>query len=183
VTNNARSDTDRFVAMFDRFSRRVYAYVRRHADLSVVDDIVSETFLVAWRRLDKVPDEPLPWLLVVARNSLANQRRTLARHDGVALESDALDRLVSAEPAVDDVVIGRQTMVRALQSLTPDEREALLLIAWDGLTPAEAGEVAGCSDRTFRVRLHRARQGLARAIETAGHITDLPVPALLKETS
>jgi hypothetical protein len=74
--------------------------------------------VVAWRRLGDIPDDPLPWLLVVARNTLADQRRTFARHDQVQLETAALEQLVSSEPAVDDVVIARATMLGALESFT-----------------------------------------------------------------
>lgn len=179
-----KTNTERFDALFDAHSPRVFAYVRRHAAWSVVEDIVAETFLITWRRIDDVPHDALPWLLVVARNTLANHRRTFARHDTVQLEGDALDRLASHEPAADDVVIGRATMLHALGSLSPGEREALLLIAWDGLSPAAAAQVSGCSPRTFSVRLHRARRRLSRAIEIASETTtDHLANALPKETS
>lgn len=151
VTMSAGSDAERFGALFDTYSPRVFGYVRRHIERSLVDDIVSETFLVAWRRLHEMPADPLPWLLVVARNTLANQRRTVARHDRQQIETTALDRLVSTDAAVEDVVIARTTMLSALRSLTSSEREALLLIAWDGLSAAEAADVTGCSSRTFAV--------------------------------
>src|SRR3954453_10180724 len=183
VASSAEPDAERFTALFDTFSPRVFGYVRRHIERSLVEDIVSETFLVAWRRLNEVPEDPLPWLLVVARNALSNQRRTLARHDRIQLETDALERLVSTDPAVDEVVIGRTTMLTALTSLTSREREALLLIAWDGLSAAEAALVTGCSSRTFAVRLHRARRHLERAVATAGGEPDVPLNALLKETT
>ena len=68
-------------------------------------------------------------------------------------------------------------------SLSPGERETLLLIAWDGLSTARAAAVAGCSPRTFAVRLHRARQRLDRAIATANGDRD-PVPhPLMEETT
>ena len=62
----------------------------------------------------------------------------------------------------------RQTLIRALGTLSTDDREALLIIAWDGLTAAQAAQVMGCSTATFNVRLHRARKRLeAAADETA----------------
>jgi RNA polymerase sigma factor (sigma-70 family) len=183
VTVSGGGDSERFTALFDSFSPRVFAYVRRHIERSLVEDIVSETFLVAWRRLNEMPEDPLPWLLVVARNVLANQRRSFARHDRIQLETAALGRLVSTDSAVDEVVIARTTMLKALASLTSTEREALLLVAWDGLSAAEAAEVTGCSSRTFAVRLHRARRRLDRALATAGAEPDLPLNLLLKETT
>src|SRR4051794_16861830 len=98
VTSSAVPDTERFTALFDTFSPRVFAYVRRHIERSLVEDIVSETFLVAWRRLNEMPEDPLPWLLVVTRNVLANQRRTFARHDRIQLETAVLERLIGSGP-------------------------------------------------------------------------------------
>lgn len=59
----------------------------------------------------------------------------------------------------------RQTLVRALGALSDHDREALLMIAWDGLTAAQAAEVMGCSTATFNVRLHRARKRLETAAD------------------
>lgn len=181
MISRADQETKRFIALFDTFSPRVFAYVRRHIERGLVEDVVSETFLVAWRRTNEMPEDPLPWLLVVARNVVANHRRTSARHDCIQLEKSALERLVSTDVAVEDVVVARTTMLNALTSLTSTEREALLLVAWDGLSTAQAAEVTGCSRRTFAVRLHRARRRLDHAVATAGAEPDLPLSFLSKE--
>jgi DNA-directed RNA polymerase specialized sigma24 family protein len=73
----------RFEQIYEEHGDAVRAFVRRRAPESVVEDVVSETFLVCWRRLDRVPDQPLPWLYAVARKTLANQRRRLAREQPV----------------------------------------------------------------------------------------------------
>jgi RNA polymerase sigma-70 factor (ECF subfamily) len=183
VTTSAGSAAQRFEALFDTYSPRVFLYVCRHTERSMVEDVVSETFLVAWRRLREVPDEPLPWLLVVARNVLANQRRALSRGERCVGDVSALDRLISNDATVEDLVVARATMLSALRALRPSEREALLLIAWDGLSTAEAARVVGCSPRTFTVRLHRARRLLCCAVERASEPpNDKPAP-LLKETT
>ncbi|KQU68685.1 hypothetical protein ASD62_01390 [Phycicoccus sp. Root563] len=158
--------------LFRQHAARVHAYARRHVEQSQCDDVVSETFLVAWRRPDQVPQEPLPWLLVVARNVIANQRRTARRADQVWFAA-VRDGWTSAAPSADEAVHERDSMVRALEQCTRAEREALLLTAWDGLSPAQAAEVADCSVRAFTVRLHRARSRLraAYAADTA------PAPA------
>jgi RNA polymerase sigma-70 factor (ECF subfamily) len=69
----------RFEQIYEAHRASVSAFVRRRAPEFVVEDVVSETFLVCWRKLDRVPDEPLPWLYAVARRTLANQRRNCAR--------------------------------------------------------------------------------------------------------
>src|SRR5437762_546705 len=69
----------RFEQIYAEQHGAVRAYVRRRVAEDAVDDIVSETFLVCWRKLDRVPDEALPWLYAVARKTIANHRRKLAR--------------------------------------------------------------------------------------------------------
>src|SRR5205085_10739071 len=74
---------ERFEQIYEEHREAVRAFVRRRAPESVVDDVVSETFLVCWRKLDRVPAEPRPWLYAVARKTLANQRRRLAREQSL----------------------------------------------------------------------------------------------------
>ncbi len=153
---------ERFEALFERFHPDVLAYVLRRAPRTVVDDVVSETFLVAWRALDGVPAEPLPWLYGVARRTLANHRRgrrrsaaLSARLTHVAVEPPEPEMLgESIDPALRD----------ALLELSEREREALLLVAWEGLSPTQAAGALGCSGAAFRVRLHRARGHLAQLL-------------------
>jgi RNA polymerase sigma-70 factor (ECF subfamily) len=149
--------TERFEHVFRANHAAVVAYVRRRAARDVVDDVVGETFLVAWRRLDRVPDQALPWLLAVARNVLATQRRGAFRRDALLLR---LHREPGGQQGVDagDGADGR--IAAALAKLAPKDREALTLIAWDGLAPHEAALVLGEAPGTFRVRLHRARTRL-----------------------
>jgi RNA polymerase sigma factor (sigma-70 family) len=137
----------------------VRAYVVRRAPSGAVEDVVAETFLVAWRRLDSLGDDPLPWLLGVARRLLANQIRADRRRGALIarLESLAARQGVGWEPPAE---MGEGLAV-AMAALSAREREALLLVAWEGLDPGRAAKAAGCSAATFRVRLHRARQHVA----------------------
>jgi RNA polymerase sigma-70 factor (ECF subfamily) len=121
---------------------------RRTGTAGVVDDVLSETFLVAWRRIDVVPADGLPWLLGVARRVLANQRRGEARRGAlVQLLAGMLQRAPAAEP--DGRIFGE--LSAALATLSPREREALLLVAWEGLDPQRAAKVVGCAPAAFRV--------------------------------
>lgn len=160
-------DPERFTDLYRLHAGRVFAYAYRQSDAAVAEDIVAETFMTAWRRRGDVPDDALPWLLVVARNLLANHRRRLARGEATRFELQARHRAAAHQPPADESVIDREEMLRALASLRPKDQEALLLIAWDGLTPQAAAQVAGCSQSTFEVRLHRARRRLQDAIPTA----------------
>jgi RNA polymerase sigma factor (sigma-70 family) len=147
----------------------VRAYALRRAAPDGAQDAVAETFLVAWRRLEDVPEEPSPWLYGTARRVLANQRRSAAR--GVALEH-RLSGASVAGAAVDlGDSVGDAELVRlALGRLSDRSREALMLVAWEGLDGKGAARAAGCSKAAFAVRLHRARAQLA------GELGDLESP-------
>lgn len=156
-------DAHRFTGMYDACRQRVWAYVVSRAGRQVADEVVSETFAIAWRRLDDVPEPALPWLLGVARNVLRDNIRAETRRDALNAELRAW-----TEGDVADQVTERLGVLRALAELPEDDREILLLTAWQGLSPKEAAHVIGCSSAAFRVRLHRARKRLKQAMEPAG---------------
>lgn len=162
-----------FAAMFTDLSPRVFAYARRQCDGALAQDVVSETFLVAWRRRADVPAEPLPWLLVVARNLIANTRRGQLRRDQLAETVARLAHVAGPGTGADHEVVERDSMLVALAELTELEREAVLLVAWDGLPNRDAARVAGCSTRAFEVRLSRARARLTRvtSVTVKGAVT------------
>jgi RNA polymerase sigma factor (sigma-70 family) len=160
----AEVDRAPFAAMFHDLSPRVFAYVRRQCDFATAQDVVADTFLVAWRRWSELPDSPLPWLLVVARNTIANRSRRERRQYRLTETVARLERVAGPAAGADQGVLERETMFTALANLTELEREALLLVAWDGLANHDAAGVAGCSVRAFEVRLSRARARLARAM-------------------
>lgn len=148
--------------MYRQYDRRVLGYALRRAPVEVAKDAVADTFLAAWRRFDDLPNDPLPWLLEATRRTLANQRRSSWRQVRLAerLVEDDIFRPESPVTAeIDDVEIGI-----AFQRLSTEDREALALIAWEGLTPSQAARSVGCTDVAFRVRLHRARRRLERVL-------------------
>jgi RNA polymerase sigma-70 factor (ECF subfamily) len=157
----------RFEALFAAHHDAVRRYVVRRLEGALVDDAVADTFLVAWRRLDEIPDGALPWLLGVARRVLADQRRAARRRRSLSerLHVGALPDRVNRdwEPPAGLT----PQLASALAVLTEHEREALLLVAWDQLSAADAARVAGCSAAAFRVRLHRARQRVADRLGVA----------------
>jgi RNA polymerase sigma-70 factor, ECF subfamily len=154
---------ERFEMLFRANYAAVRGYALRRTSPELAQDAVAETFLVAWRRLDDVPGDALPWLFGVARRVLANQRRSAGR--GAALVERAA---VAAAPAASDPhdAVGEAEAVRqALASLSERDREALMLVAWHGLSGARAARAAGCSRAAFEVRLHRARRRLATLLD------------------
>ncbi len=160
---------EHFHGLWSAHAPRVHAYAMRHVDPDTAQEVVSETFLVAWRRLEEVPGEALPWLIVVARNTIANSNRSQYRQR-VLREEFARIASVSPVPApgAETLAVERMTMLRGLAALSSVDREALLLVTWDGLTPAQAAAVHGVTVATFQVRLHRARRRLAGLVDPPG---------------
>jgi RNA polymerase sigma-70 factor, ECF subfamily len=155
----------RFTCLYERTRPRVYAFAVSHAGRELAEEIVSEVYLVAWRRLADIPRPELPWLLSVARNVAANQFRATVRQRSVAAELQAW--IAAAGPATPDIadqVTERQSVLAALAALSAADRDLLTLVAWHGLTPAAAAQVMGCSTAAYFVRLHRARRRLERAL-------------------
>jgi RNA polymerase sigma factor (sigma-70 family) len=161
-----------FEALFRDHHPAVRAYARRRVPPEAVDDIVSETFLVVWRRLDDVPERPLPWLLTVARNVVGTERRGAARRERLWLKAQS-GHIEGGDP--DEPVVADGRVVGALARLKERDREALTLVAWDGLTPAQAAAVLGEPSTRFRQRLHRAGRRL-RAQLTAELRPEKPAP-------
>lgn len=167
----------RFARIYEVHYRSVLAYARRRSvSGSDADEVVSETFLTAWRRLDAVPggDEALPWLFGVARRVIANQRR--ASHRRADLGTRLTQQVAPGETEVDVRVIARdeqRAVLDALGRLKADDQELLRLVTWEGLSHRHAAQVLGCSENAVAVRLNRARGRLGKELAkdpgSAGH--------------
>jgi RNA polymerase sigma-70 factor (ECF subfamily) len=152
---------DRFELLYRGFGAQVLAYALRRGAPDVANDVLSETFLVAWRRLDTIPDDPLPWLLAVARRKLSNARRSSARFEVLRAR---IAREPVPPPSADELPAEAAIVFERLRRLPERYREALLLVAWEGLTDTQAAQVLDCSPTAFRLRLHRARKKLVREL-------------------
>jgi RNA polymerase sigma-70 factor (ECF subfamily) len=164
----------RFESLYAQHGRAVLAYaVRRSSDPHDAADVVAETFLVAWRRLDEMPanQDARLWLYGVARHVLSNQHRSERRRERLAerlrqelpLALDALPQAVRATGAVR----------AALERLGAEDREIVRLAGWEELTPREIAKVLGISQVSARSRLHRARRRMREALELASDGEDL----------
>jgi RNA polymerase sigma-70 factor (ECF subfamily) len=176
-------DPDAFRELFDEHVRSVYNHAfRLTGNWSAAEDVVSLTFLEAWRLRDRVDvsveaGSLRPWLLGIATNVARNVRRAARRHDG------ALARLPKAEVVPDfaEEVTSRiddrerlALAVAALAALRKPEREVLALCVWSGLDYAEAAEALGMPIGTVRSRL----SGSLRRMPDEHH----PDSALLERT-
>ena len=165
VTVEPRDRADaaaRFEALAERVGDPLRRYLVRRCDPATVDDVLADTLLVLWRRLDEVPGEAeLPWCYAVARNCLANAERAARRRRGL------VERIVRLQPPAE---VTREDLPdpavhRALARLPVTDREVLRLSAWEDLEPREIAEVLGITSNAASIRLHRARRRLADLLE------------------
>jgi RNA polymerase sigma-70 factor (ECF subfamily) len=153
------NDREWLEAMWNDHAGKVYAYAARRVGRDAADDVVADAFVVAWRNRASRPSRELPWLYGVARRVIADRRRSGERF------ARLIDRL--ADDATRSADGERVTAISALESLSEEDREVIMLSAWEGLDAAAAGRVLGITAPSYRMRLSRARRRLAKALAAA----------------
>lgn len=156
-----------FEHLYEDSYAAVFAYALRRSSRADAEDVTSEVFAIAWRRRESLPDPAVAWLIGVARGVLANNARGGRRR--LAL----LSRLAATTSRAvwNPEVASSDPLLRcALERLSDLEREALLLVAWEGLTPSELATALGCTPAAARLRLRRARRQLVRALGAEPHL-------------
>lgn len=151
---------------YDDFYRHlepfVRAFIARRVPIDSVQDLVAEVFVVAWRRRDVMPESALPWMYRVARNVVGDNYREVERLRALQRRLASVPAEAAADPAA--VTADRAQLFAALSSLSDQDRDILLLAAWEGLDPAGIGSVFEISPGSAAVRLHRARRRLEKSI-------------------
>ncbi len=148
---------DHLAAVGGYVGRRLYPLNRDD-----LDDIVEETMLVIWRRLDDVPvGSERPWMIGVARNVLRNAKRSRRRRQSAESSTRARGSSASAE----DHVTANDELRRALENLSETDREMILLKAWDGLSDADISHVMGISAPAVAVRVTRVREKMMLTLD------------------
>ncbi len=177
-------------ALFEAYHRQVVAYAVRRTrpagDLALAQDVAADVFTIAWQHLcaprqsgDVGPAIGLPWLLVTAGHVLSQHVRDDTRR--VAREERAMSDRAMAPHTIGpaDVQALSGQVAKALDRMSPGDRELLLLRVWDELSFAQAGEVLGCSPGAARVRWLRARRRFAAALTRESDLDPLDPAALL----
>lgn len=168
-------DTEaQFTDVYRAHYEDVLRFVRRRAHPMNVDDIVGETFLVAWRRRRELPGNPRPWLFGAARNVMLNADRSMRRQSALVVHIQQAIEAGCHESAVDTAarVDRRIDLVAAWQSLAPADQEVLALHVWEGLDARDSAAVLGCTRAAYAMRLTRAKRRLASRLNLAA----LPLP-------
>jgi len=161
----------RFSQIYEACYGRIHAYAARRLGSHLADDVTAETFMVAWRRVEDLPAEPLPWLYGVARRIVLRQRASFTRQEAirVALEAEL--------PTADSAPDGDDSLWQAWLQLSAGDQEVLALIAWEELSVREAAAALNCRPAVFSVRLHRARKRFESLLRSR-HPESQPVPSL-----
>lgn len=159
IERSARGRPDAFVEVVRRHEVAVHGFLARRAGGQVAADLLGEVWVRAFAGRDGYDPayaDARPWLFGIARNVLRAHWRS--RRDAPTADraedpwDEVIDRLDSAGRA--------PALVAAIQALPPAERDVLLLVAWEQLTPAQAALALGVPPGTARSRLHRARAAL-----------------------
>jgi RNA polymerase sigma-70 factor (ECF subfamily) len=159
------SRRERFEELAPALMEPVRRFLARRTDPETAEDVLAETLLVCWRRVEEVPELPLPWVYAVARNCLHNAERSARRQDRVAarIMAQPVDPGPPEDPGLDE----------ALAALRPEEAELVRLWAWEQLTPAEIAVVLGITPNAASIRLTRAKKKLSdrlrKSSAAAGH--------------
>jgi RNA polymerase sigma-70 factor (ECF subfamily) len=162
----------RFRNLYDEYHRAILAYFLRRLDSDSAYEATEDVFLVAWRKLDTIPEgeRSLAWLYSVARRVLANHRRGLARRR--RLWHRLADERVAIGQGPEAIVVRKEEheeLLAALARLSDDDQELLRLAVWEELPHADIGDLLGCSVGAVDVRLHRAVRRLEKGLRQAGH--------------
>jgi RNA polymerase sigma-70 factor (ECF subfamily) len=164
LTNRDRAAD--FADLYEDTYLDVTRFVGRRTSPDAVEDIVHETFLVAWRRFDDLPRDRgagRAWLFATARNCLLSSYRGDTRR--IALSVRLTSEIRTAEHQTDETVALRLDLAAAWQRLQPREQEILSLSILEDLPSTQAGIVLGISSAAYRIRLHRARASLRRLLD------------------
>jgi RNA polymerase sigma factor (sigma-70 family) len=167
-------DTTRFDEMYQRCAASVIRYLRRRVHRDDVEDLAAEVFTVAWTKLTAVnAGEELPWLYRIAQLHVANHRRKqraipFADHftssDGQNVNAIDTDFEAESGDPTATAALAKLSVIQALDTLSDEDRELLLLIAWEGCTGDELAKVLNCEPSTARKRLMRARNRFSAAL-------------------
>ncbi|MEU4746482.1 RNA polymerase sigma factor [Actinosynnema sp. NPDC023658] len=174
IIERSRHEPDAFAALFDRHAPHIQRYLARRLGAQVADDLVAETFLTAFdkrQRYDRGRPDARPWLYGIATNLVGRHRRQEARRyqarasddPGADAVQDHADR-VAAEVTARAM---RSMLAGALGGLSDEDRDVLLLVAWEQLSYEEVAAALAIPVGTVRSRLHRARRKVRQAL--GGH--------------
>lgn len=158
-----------FAELYETHIRRIYAYCLRRSDSSAdAQDAAAEIFTVVWRRWADLPpgDDGLPWIYGIARNVLANRKRSIRRQARLAARLIGLRRQSETGPEGAAELRSECEHLRiALTKLSQKEQETLRLVEWEGLTRDDVAGIYGVSRSAIDQRISRAYRHLEHLMD------------------
>jgi len=170
VIQLSRHEPEYFTAVFRRHAPYIQRYVVRRLGRDAADDIVAETFLLAFRQrdsYDQTRSDARPWLYGIATNLIGQHRRAEIRLYRALARTGADPVTESFTDRVDDRVsatTASRRLAAALARLSEELRDTLLLVAWGDLSYEETATALGVPVGTVRSRISRARSALRRSL-------------------
>jgi RNA polymerase sigma factor (sigma-70 family) len=172
VVARSLGEPEAFGVLFDRHGDDVFRFLASQMSPEAAEDATSEVFVGAFRARGTYRGQapPRAWLFGIAANVARRQWRSRRRFE---MAVDRLQALASYNGRLGDDPLHRreelsQTVREALESLPHNQRDALVLRAWGGLTYEEIAIVLGVRVGTVRSRINRARTALATTLTTTG---------------
>ncbi|WP_330277076.1 RNA polymerase sigma factor [Lentzea sp. NBC_00516] len=164
--------TEKFAVIFDRHAPHIQRYLARRLGQQVADDLLAETFLVAFSkrgRYDPSRPDARPWLYGIATNLVGQHRREEVRRYRMHLVASSVDDHADRVAADVTAQAMRSMLTGALGALSVEDRDVLLLVAWEQLSYLEIAEALAIPVGTVRSRLNRARRKVREALGTDNH--------------
>ena len=166
MTKGTRDRDDvRFVELYERHHDAVHAYCRRRVSPDRVEDVMGETFLVAWRKIESAPlvERALPWLYGIAYRAVLHQWRSTSRRRKL---EQRLTGLAAPRPSLpEELIVTNEEARRVMESashLKPTDQEILKLSLWEELSHAEISVALDLGPDAVRQRLSRALKNLTK---------------------
>lgn len=159
-----------FALLYDRHAPEIYRYIARRLGEGVAEDILAETFLIAFRRrgrYDPARASARPWLYGIAAKLIGGHRRSEVRALRAVARSGGAPRDLVGESwseRSDERIAAQAPLAGALGALSPGDRHVLLLVAWADLSYQEVSEALRIPLGTVRSRLNRARRKVRTAL-------------------
>jgi RNA polymerase sigma-70 factor (ECF subfamily) len=170
VIQESWRDAELFAVLYDRYAASLYRFAYRRVGPEAAEDVVADTFLVAFRRrqqYDVARPDARPWLFGIVTKEIARRRRSeQARYRALAraAEESTVDGHADRVAAGVSAQAARASLAAALARLSPGDRDVLLLIAWGDLTYEEVAQALNIPVGTVRSRLNRARHKTREAL-------------------
>ncbi len=170
IITRSLDDPEQFSALFDRYAATLYRYVSFRLGRELAEDLVGETFLIAFRRrhtYDIAYRDARPWLLGIATKLITGHRRSeVSRYRALERQSPAQPVEGPEEAIARDMTArgSRTALLDALAKLSRGDRDVLLMVAWSDMTYDEAARALGIPVGTVKSRLNRARRKVRHAL-------------------